>query len=70
MFIDLGFYKEYYINNKFIGFIKCVKDRESIGYNGKKEEILTIDIFLENNKKIKKETIVTTMIYPLCGKIK
>lgn len=68
MFTNLGYYKEYYIDNKFIGFIKCEKDREMIGYNGRKQETVLSDIVLENKKKIKSGTIVVTFLYPLCGK--
>lgn len=68
MFNEIGYFKEYYINNKFIGFINCEKDRDIIGYNGRKDEIIENDIILFNKKKIKKGTQVRTIIYPLCGK--
>lgn len=69
MFEILGYFREYYIDNKFIGCLNIKKDREQIGYYGRKYEILEDDIFLDNKKKIKKGTKVNTIIYPLNGKI-
>lgn len=69
MFKELGYYKEYYINNKYIGSVKCEKDRETIGYSGKINEATTSNITLDNKKVIKSNTEVTTLLYPLCGKI-
>lgn len=69
MFTNIGFYKEYYLNNKYIGSIKTEKDREIIGYNGKKLELLKEPIILENKKKLKTGIEYQTIIYPLCGKI-
>lgn len=69
MFKELGYYKEYYLNNKYIGSKKCEKDRDIIGYNGKLIEVITLDITLENKKVIKSNTEVATILYPLCGKI-
>ena len=70
MFEDLGYYKEYYINNKFIGTVLSNKDREVIGYNGKVIETVLERLELQNKKVIKPNTEVVTMLYPLCGKIK
>lgn len=67
MFQQFGFFKEYYINDKFIGFIKSEQDREKIGFNGRKNEIINNDLILENKKKIKAGTNVVTILYPLCG---
>lgn len=67
MFQQFGFFKEYYINDKFIGFIKSEQDREKIGFNGRKNEIINNDLILENKKKIKAGTKVVTILYPLCG---
>ena len=69
MFEHLGYYKEYYINNKFIGTIKSIKDRDVIGYTGTKKEIILSNLILENKKVIKANTEVTTILYPLCGKL-
>lgn len=70
MFEDLGYFKEYYIDGKFIGTIKCNKDRDLIGYYGKTQEIINHSIKLENGKTIKANSKVETMLYPLCGKLK
>ena len=69
MFTNIGFYKEYYLNNKYIGSIKAEKDRDIIGYNGKKLELLKEPIVLENKKKLKINIEYYTILYPLCGKI-
>lgn len=68
MFEILGYFKEYYIDNKFIGSIKCDKDRDVIGYSGMIKEIIKEPIILENGKKIKANTSVITILYPLNGK--
>jgi len=68
MFQVLGYFKEYYSNNKFLGTISTEKDREEIGYYGKKSEVLLNDIYLDNKKKIKKGTEVQTIIYPINGR--
>ena len=69
MFKELGYYKEYYIDNKYVGSIKCEKDRDVIGYSGKKNEVLDLEITLENKKKLKANIEYQTILYPLCGKI-
>lgn len=68
MFKQFGYYKEYYINNKYIGSIICEKDRDIIGYNGKITENIQTTIKLDNNKVIKANSIVDTFLYPLCGR--
>ena len=68
-FHHLGFFKEFYIGPKFIGYCVCDKDRDIIGYYGRKKEFITGPITLENNKIIK-NIEVTSILYPLCGKIK
>lgn len=70
MFEELGFFKEYYIDNKFIGTIGCEKDREKVGYYGRRVETTTEKIELSNGKKIKSGTEVITYLYPLNGKLK
>lgn len=69
IFSHLGYFKEYYIDNKFIGIIVCEKDREVIGYNGRVKETLKENVCCSNKKVIKKGSEVTTLLYPLCGKI-
>ncbi len=68
MFEHLGFFKEYYIGSKLIGTLPCDEDRP-IGYAGRKNETFSEAIIFNNGKKIKPGTEVTTMIYPLNGKI-
>ena len=68
MFEHRGYFKEYFIDGKSIGTILCEKDREVIGYSGKKKEIVLQQIVLDNGKKIKENSIVYSVIYPLCGK--
>ncbi len=66
-FDNIGYFKEYYQDNKFVGCITNVeKDRDTIGYYGKKTEILESDIFV-GEKKLKKGSEVQTMLYTLCG---
>lgn len=69
MFQELGFYKEYYLNGKLIGLSNCEKDREEIGYNGRKKEIIKEDLILNNKKKVKANVEYLTIIYPICGRI-
>lgn len=68
-FEHLGYFKEYYIGIKPIGTINCEKDREIMGYEGRIKEVLEEEITLSNNRKIKKGTEVTTILYPLNGKL-
>ena len=71
MFNELGFIKEYWIGNKFINTIIINDaDREVVGYNGRRNEIVKDTIVFDNKKKIKAGTEVMTMLYPLCGKMK
>lgn len=66
-FNQFGFFKEYYVDSKFISSKVCEKDREEIGYTGRRVETLLEDIIFKNKKKIKAGKVVTTIIYPLCG---
>lgn len=69
MFEELGFFKEFYINGKLIGICNCEKDREILGYLGRKKETFYSEIILTNKKKIKTNIEYTTIVYPLNGKI-
>jgi len=69
MFSNFGYYKEYYLNGKYIGSIKTDKDRDVIGYNGRLNENIETIIILDNKKKLKSNTTYQTILYPLCGKI-
>ena len=68
IFEDLGFFKEYYVNGRFFGTIKCERDREEIGYNGRTEEVLTETVILDNKKRLIAGIRVATVIYPMTGK--
>lgn len=66
-----GYYKEYYVNGKYIGSKKFDTENlllSRVGYMGREKSILTELILLENGKQIKAGTQVTTLVYPLCGK--
>ena len=69
-FESLGFFKEIYINRKYIGCIPCETDpTRKIGYMGRKNEVMGEDMVI-NKTKIKKGSVVETIYYPLCGRIK
>jgi hypothetical protein len=68
MFEDLGYFKEYYVNKKFIGIVICNKDRDVFGYSGSIVENLKDKIICTNGRIIKQGTQVMTYLYPLCGK--
>jgi hypothetical protein len=66
-----GYSVDYHIKGKYIGDVRLdKKDREQVGYLGRKVEILKENIIFKNGKKIKSGTEIMTMMYPLCGKIK
>lgn len=70
MFKKFGYFKEYYINGKYIGTINNVKkDRDIMGFYGRKSEIITEKLILSNKKIIKSQTNVTTQLEILCGKM-
>ena len=69
MFEHLGYFKEYWIGNKSLGTINSKKDREVVGYVGRKTEVVLNDLILSNGKKIKAGTEVVTFLYPICGKM-
>jgi hypothetical protein len=67
MFEEIGFFKEYWILGKYIGSKICNKDRATFGYYGKSTEVVEDSIVLDNGKKIRPGTLVSTMLFPLCG---
>ena len=70
VFEHVGYFKDYYVNRKFVGTVKVdEKDREVYGYTGRKEEVLTEDMVI-NKKKLKKGTTVITELGVLCGRVK
>jgi hypothetical protein len=68
MFETIGYFKEYYIDRKFIGTLKCELGEREIGYNGRLGEVVFEKLRLDNGKVIKANTVVTTIVFPLCGK--
>lgn len=69
MFENLGYYKEYYVNSKFIGTTPCEAPTVQIGYEGRQTETLKEALNLTNGKKIKAGTTVIVIVYPLSGRI-
>lgn len=70
-FEQIGFIKEYYIDNKFIGYVRIGDSQNrKIGYVGKEQETIKEVLILHNGKKIKPSTTVTTIIYPVNGAFK
>ena len=65
----IGYHVDYYVNKKYIGSIKVEeKDREVFGYQGRDHFLIENDLVFKK-KKIKKGTLVTTELIPLCGKM-
>lgn len=69
MFEEIGYFKEYYKDGKYIGCIKSEKDRAGVGYEYRKIETAKEKIVLSNKKTIKMGETVLTILYPLSGKI-
>jgi hypothetical protein len=69
-FETLGYIKEYYVNRKFIGFIKLEEsDRgKAYGYDNRKDEVINELILTSNKRKIKPGTTAMTIVYPMNGK--
>jgi hypothetical protein len=64
-----GYYIEYFIDNKYIGYVSCKeKDREKLGFFGEFSEIASNDIVLSNKKVIKKGTLYKSYLQELNGK--
>lgn len=68
MFETFGYFKEYYIDRKFIGTTKCELGDREIGYSGRLGEVVFERIQLDNGRIIKAGTLVTTIVFPLSGK--
>lgn len=69
MFEEIGYFKEYYKDGKYIGSIKSEKDRAGVGYEFRMVETTNENIVLSNKKIIKMGETVLTILYPLSGKI-
>jgi hypothetical protein len=59
----IGYFKEFYVGNQFIGKETCEKDRETIGYAGKQSHIADAD-FKVGKKRIKAGEKYVTILYP------
>lgn len=65
----LGYSVDIYYRKKFYGSYRIEQpDRDTIGYTGRREEILAED-WIYKNKKIKAGETVTTECYPICGRM-
>ena len=70
MFEIIGYTKDYYYNNKYVGSVKIDSpDRDQFGYYGRTEEVLEQDTII-NKKKLKKGSVVKTELNKLCGRRK
>lgn len=68
-FEQLGYFKDIYIGDKFMGYIVCDKDREEMGYMGRKTETATED-FKTSKTTIRKGTEYVSELQRLCGRMK
>ena len=65
----LGYYEEYFVDNKFVGTKPSEFDGErTLGWFGRKTSFATEDIILERGKKIKTGVKYFTYLQQLCGK--
>jgi len=71
LFKTYGYFKDYYLNGKYMGSVNTQdKDRDVMGYTGRKTEVTTNDIIFHNNKRIPKGSTVVTELQVLCGRVK
>lgn len=64
-----GFFKELFIDRKYMGTVKCEYEAgRTLGYFGKKVESFDFDIITDTKKKIKAGSKVETILMPFCGK--
>lgn len=69
-FLIVGYSVDYLVQGKYIGSIRLEQaDRTVFGYAGRKTETLTEDLQLDNNKKVKAGSVVTTELFPLNGRL-
>ena len=63
-----GFYKEIWLNNKFMGTIRCEYDKDrKVGYTGRQDETFDDDIITDSRKVIKAGTKIQTLYCLLYG---
>jgi len=66
----IGYTLDYYVDGKYMGNINTNKrDRDTLSWFGRTTTTLECDVVLNNKKRVKKGTIVTTELNPLCGKV-
>jgi len=69
-FENIGYSIEYYVKGKFIGSVKTIQPTGRVlGYKGRYTYTLDKDIVLNNGKRLKNGTEVSTMVIQLCGKL-
>lgn len=69
-FETIGYSKDIFYNGRYFGSVRLdEKDRETIGYYGRREETTDVDIKFKNKPKIPAGSIIMTQIHPLNGKL-
>ena len=64
-----GYTKDYYYNGKFIGSQTLeTPDRDTMGYYGRRDEVLTEDLVFSKRKRLKKGSVVKTELQYICGR--
>jgi hypothetical protein len=70
-FEHIGWFKEYYLGDKFLGSININElDREEVGYRGRRTETILEPLSIKKGLILKPGTEVRTIVYPLCGRLK
>jgi hypothetical protein len=59
------YFKEYWVDGKYKGYVLSEKDREEIGYSGRADETVSAEVTLTNKKKLKPGIKAQTILYPL-----
>ena len=64
----IGYFEEYFVNQKFVGTKMTEQQDREIGYYGKQVKVADDDIILDNKKRVKKGQEFYTRYYPLNGR--
>jgi hypothetical protein len=64
----IGYFEEYFVNQKFVGTKMTEPQDREIGYYGKQVNVANDDIILDNKKRVKKGQEYYTRYYPLNGR--
>lgn len=64
----IGYFEEFFVNQKFIGTKPTEKQDREMGYYGSQTKIAETEIVLDNKKKVKKGQEYYTRYYPLNGR--